>query len=159
LQQTCSKRSPIGGRASPTPIRQCGPPRASWTRLRVLQAPFEVARLDRRRTNVSTTAAIVPASPGVITPPASAEVTAFIAVAMSWAFSPRGLSRGALSIGGNANLTVRSRQGGKMRSRQSRIAVGSPTRASSTTLRVSAGHASLFPLFYLVEIRHPQLLQ
>jgi len=28
---------------------------------------------------MSTTAAIVPASPGVITPPASAEVTAFIA--------------------------------------------------------------------------------
>jgi hypothetical protein len=43
---------------------------------------------------VSTNAAIVPASPGVITPPASAEVTAFIAAAMSSAFSPRALSRG-----------------------------------------------------------------
>ena len=42
------------------------------------------------RTKVSTTAAIVAASPGVITPPASAEVTAFIAGAMS----------AALSIGG-----------------------------------------------------------
>jgi hypothetical protein len=32
---------------------------------------------------------IVAASAGVIKPPASAEVTAFIAGAMSWAFSPR----------------------------------------------------------------------
>ncbi|HYZ40788.1 MAG TPA: hypothetical protein VE687_09195 [Stellaceae bacterium] len=61
-------------------------------------------------------AAILPASPGVIWPPASAAVTAFIAAAMS----------AALSIGGNANLTVRSRHGGRRRSRQSRIAVGSP---------------------------------
>src|SRR5207253_1358183 len=51
--------------------------------------------VSRARTKVSTTAAIVPASPGVITPPASAEVTAFIAAAMSWAFSPRALSRGS----------------------------------------------------------------
>jgi len=101
----------------------------------------------------------------------------------------------ALSIGGKANFTVRLRQGRKMRSRQSHIAVGSPTRASSTLrVRASASHArsaasasiallrepvwppgviarpalreppvpvprSLFPLFYLVEIRHPQLLQ
>jgi hypothetical protein len=43
-----------------------------------------------------------------------------------------------LPIGGNANFTVRSRQGGKMRSRQSRIAVGSPPRASSTALCVNA---------------------
>ena len=74
----------------------------------------------------------------MIAPLASTEVTAFIAAAMSWAFSPRALSRGALSIGGNANFTVRSRQGRRMRSRQSRIAVGSPTRASSTALRVNA---------------------
>jgi hypothetical protein len=102
----------------------------------------------------------------------------------------------ALSIGGNANFTVRSRQGRRMRSRQSRIAVGSPARASSTALRVNASDSpasnaaaasvallreplcrpglpdrpfsnarprgfprSLFLLFYLVEIRHPQLLQ
>src|SRR5260221_8083651 len=65
------------------------------------------------RTKVSTTAAIVAASPGVIAPPASAEVTAFIAPAMS----------AALSIGGRANFTVRLRHGGRIRSRQSRIAV------------------------------------
>jgi hypothetical protein len=41
------------------------------------------------RTKVSTTAAILFASPGVMAPLASAEVTAFIAAAMSWAFSPR----------------------------------------------------------------------
>src|SRR6202035_3827593 len=39
------------------------------------------------RTKVSTTAAMVAASPGVIAPPASAEVTAFIAAAMSAALS------------------------------------------------------------------------
>jgi hypothetical protein len=44
----------------------------------------------------------------------------------------------ALWIGGKANFTVRSRQGRKMRSRQSRIAVGSLKRASSTPLRVNA---------------------
>src|SRR6202011_1828086 len=60
--------------------------------------------------------------------PANAEVTAFIAGAMS----------AALSIGGSWNLTVRSRHGAKMRSRQSRIAVGSPASASSTALRVKA---------------------
>src|SRR6516165_1925630 len=64
------------------------------------------------RTKVSTTAAIVAASPGVMVPAASAEVTAFIAGAIS----------AALSIGGDSNLTVRSRQGGRMRSMQSRVA-------------------------------------
>jgi hypothetical protein len=49
---------------------------------------------------------IIAGSPGVIMPPASAEVTALIAAAMS----------AALSIGGNTNLAVRSRQGGRMRS-------------------------------------------
>ena len=48
------------------------------------------------------------------------------------------LGSAALSIGGKANLTMRSRQGGRMRSRQSRSAVGSPTSASSTALRVNA---------------------
>jgi hypothetical protein len=102
---------------------------------------------------------------------------------------------GTLSIGGKANFTERSRRGGRMRSRQRRIAVGSPAKASSTALRVNAldspasnaAAASvaflrepvfrpaalpdppsrtavygrpvpLFPLFYLVQIRHPQLL-
>ena len=59
---------------------------------------------------------------------ASAEVTAFIAAETSAAFS----------IGGNSNLTARSRHGGKMRSMQSRSAVGSPASASSTALRVKA---------------------
>ena len=49
----------------------------------------------RSRSGTANSAAIVAASPGVITPPASAEVTAFIAAAMSWAFSPRALSRGS----------------------------------------------------------------
>src|SRR6516164_4759902 len=61
-------------------------------------------------------------------PRASAEVTAFIAAAISLAFS----------IDGSVNLTGRSRHGGKMRSMQSRNAVGSPARASSTALRVKA---------------------
>lgn len=74
------------------------------------------------RTKVSTTAAIVAASPGVIMPSAGAEVTAFIAAAMS----------AALSIGGKTNFTTRSRHGGRMRSMQSRNAVGSPTSAAST---------------------------
>ena len=43
----------------------------------------------RSRSGTANSAAIVAASPGVITPPVSAEVTAFIAAAMSWAFSPR----------------------------------------------------------------------
>ena len=60
------------------------------------------------RTKVSTTPAILPASPGVMSPPAIAEVTAFIAAAMS----------AALSIGGSANSTGRSRHRGRMRSIQ-----------------------------------------
>jgi hypothetical protein len=46
----------------------------------------------------------------VLTPPTSAEVTAFIAAAMSWAFSPRARPVGALSIGDKTNFTVCSRQ-------------------------------------------------
>jgi hypothetical protein len=80
------------------------------------------------RTKVSTTAAIVAASPGAIAPSASAEVTAFITAAIS----------AALSIGGSTNLTARSRQAGRTRSMQSLIAVGSPLNASSTALRVKA---------------------
>ncbi len=49
---------------------------------------------------MSTTAAIVAASPGVITPAGKCGGTAFIKGAMS----------AALSIGGKANLTLRSRQ-------------------------------------------------
>jgi hypothetical protein len=63
------------------------------------------------RSGIANSAAIVAASPNEIMPPASAEVTAFIAGAMS-----------AASIGGEANMIVRSRHGGRTRSRQSRIA-------------------------------------
>jgi hypothetical protein len=66
--------------------------------------------------------------PGVILPLASAAVTARIAAETSL----------TLSIGGKVNLTVRSRHGGKSRSMQSRMAVGSPASASSTALRVNA---------------------
>jgi hypothetical protein len=45
-----------------------------------------------------------------------------------------------------------------MRSSHIRNAARSPASTSSTALRVSASH-SLFALFYLVEIRHRQLLQ
>jgi hypothetical protein len=67
-------------------------------------------------------------SAGLIAPSATAEVTAFIAGAII----------AAISIGGGANLTVRSRQRGSLRSTQSRIAVGSLTSTSSTALRVGA---------------------
>jgi hypothetical protein len=87
---------------------------------------------------MSTTAAIVPASPGVITPPASAEVTAFIAGAMSRAPAHGLRPVGALLIGGQREF---NRAFAERRS------------------CVSAGSAPLFRLFYLVEIRHPQLLQ
>src|SRR6478752_1144854 len=46
------------------------------------------------RTKVSTTAAILSASRGVIAALASAEVTAFIAAAISWALSRPAWSRG-----------------------------------------------------------------
>jgi hypothetical protein len=69
----------------------------------------------RSRSGIANSAAIVATSPGVIMRPASAEVTAFIAATMSWAFSPRARPVGALSIGGETNLTMRSRQGGRMR--------------------------------------------
>jgi hypothetical protein len=70
----------------------------------------------------------VAASPGVISPLTSAAVTACIAAEMS----------SVLSIGGEVNLTARSRHGGRIRSMQSRIAVGSPASASSTAMRVRA---------------------
>jgi hypothetical protein len=44
----------------------------------------------------------------------------------------------AKDIGGRASSTERSRRGATVRSRQSRKAVGSPARASSTALRLSA---------------------
>jgi hypothetical protein len=47
------------------------------------------------RSGIANSAAIVAASPAVIMPPASAGSAAFIAAAMSWAFSPRALSRGS----------------------------------------------------------------
>src|SRR6516165_2598441 len=80
------------------------------------------------RAKVSTTAAIVAASPGVISPRASAGVTACTAAEISATFS----------IGGKVKLTVRSRHRGRIRSVQSRIGVGSPSRASSTALRIRA---------------------
>jgi hypothetical protein len=90
-----------------------------------LEAPFEVARLDRPDEGVDQRR-YRGRFARVMAPAASAEVTAFIAGPIS----------AALSIGGNSNLTVRSRQGGRTRSMQSRIAVGSPARASSTVLLV-----------------------
>ena len=126
----CSKstaKPPLKVETLPRPGAPLGPRPAGEVVLDELQVPVEIARLDRPD-KVSTTAAIVAASPGVIAPSANAEVTAFIAAAIS----------AALSIGGSANLTVRSRQAGRIRSRQSRIAVGSPTSASSTALRVKA---------------------
>src|SRR5208282_2756925 len=69
--------------------------------------------------------AILSASPGVISPPASAEVTAFIACETSRDDGPQ-ISPGRVPpMGGRRNLTVRSRHGGSTRSMQSRIAVGS----------------------------------
>jgi hypothetical protein len=52
------------------------------------------ARLGRVFEFLQAPVAILSASPGAIAPLASAEVTAFIAAAISWAFSPRALSRG-----------------------------------------------------------------
>jgi len=49
-----------------------------------------------------------------------------------------GAMSAALSIGGKTNFTVRSRHRGRMRSMHSRNAVGSPTSANSTALRVNA---------------------
>ena len=84
-------------------------------------------------------------------------MTAFIAAAMS----------AALSIGGKANLTMRSRHGGRMRSRQSRSAPtgqarglkvhGSPINASSTAMRVnaSASPASSAAAAIVVLLRQP----
>src|SRR4029077_17581555 len=77
-------------------------------------------------------------SPGVISPPASAEVTASIARETSWGDGPQLFPVRAASIGGRVNLTVRSRHGGSTRSMQSRIAVGSPPSTISTALRVNA---------------------
>jgi hypothetical protein len=92
-----------------------------------LQSPVEVARLDRPDKGVDHRRDL-PTSPGVMAPSASAGVTAFIAAAIS----------AGLSIVGSSNLTARSRHGGRMRSTQSRMAIGSSPSASSTTLRVKA---------------------
>src|SRR5947209_7164594 len=61
-------------------------------------------------------------------PRPTASATTFIAPRMS----------AALLIGGRESSTERSRRGATVRSRQSRNAVGSPARASSTALRLSA---------------------
>jgi hypothetical protein len=96
-------------------------------------------------TKVVNTLAMAWASPGEMTPPASAAVTAPIASAIS----------AALLIGGSANSTARSR--GKIRSRHSRIANGSPARAASTALRVSvsASLASSFWAAIVALLREP----
>jgi hypothetical protein len=65
---------------------------------------------------------------GVMPPRPTASATTFIAPRMS----------AALLIGGRESSTGRSRRGATVRSRQSRNAVGSPARASSTALRLSA---------------------
>src|SRR5205823_15085320 len=67
-------------------------------------------------------------SPGVMPPRPTASATAFIAPRIS----------AALLVGGRESSTDRSRRGATVRSRQSRSAVGSPARASSTALRLSA---------------------
>ena len=53
------------------------------------QRPLEIAGLNRPDKGVSTTAAVGAASAGVIRPPASAEVTAFIVAAMGSALDRR----------------------------------------------------------------------
>jgi hypothetical protein len=98
--------------APTTPVRRAATLEAG---LGELQAPVEIARLDRPDKGVDP-AAILSASPDVIAPAASAEVTAFVAAAISE----------ALSISASMKLTAGSRQGGRMRSRQGRMAVGSP---------------------------------
>jgi hypothetical protein len=70
-----------------------------------LEAPLELPRLDRADEGVDN-ARNPAASPGVVSPWASAEITAFIAAAMF----------AGLSIGGSLNLTARSRQTGRRRS-------------------------------------------
>src|SRR5260370_25080034 len=84
-----------------------------------LQTPFEIAGLDRPDKGI---AAIVAASPGVITPPASAEVTALIAAARS----------PALSIGGKTNLAARSRHCSSTPAIQTRNPAGSPPSPTPT---------------------------
>jgi hypothetical protein len=82
--------------------------------------------------------------PGVITPPASAEVTAFIAAAMSWAFSPRALSRGSTLDRRQSELHHAIAAGRQNAfEAQPHRARGSPTSASSTALRVKAAASPL----------------
>jgi len=102
--------------------------------------------------------AIVSASPGVISPRASPEVTASIARETSWADGPLVSPVRPPSIGGRLNLMVRSRHGGSTRSIQSRIAVGSPASAISTALRVnaSASPASSVAAASVVLLREPR---
>ena len=91
-----------------------------------LPAPLAVGRShsprspgSRCRRSFATSAP----SAGVMTPSATADVTAAIAVAMS----------AASAIGGKSRCTGRVRRGAMIRSKQSRIAVGSPSRANSMT--------------------------
>src|SRR5271165_1061393 len=125
------------------PARPCAGPAHRTARvpgqavLGLLQAPFEVARLDR-------------ADKGV-------DYCRYRA-RLAWRDYAAGQSRGdrlhrggdvvglqptgfvpcGLSIGGSANLTVRSRHGGRIRSRHSRMAVGPPTSAKSIAFWVKA---------------------
>ena len=94
------------------------------------QPLVELAR-SSARTKASTSFANSPNSPNS---PAviSAEATALAIAAIVPAASP------ALCKAGSLKLTGRSRRGGKIRSRHSRIAVLSPASAISTTFRVSA---------------------
>ena len=111
----------------------------------------------RSRSGTANSTAIVAAAPGVITPPASAEVTAFIAAAMPWTFSPPALSRGSTLDRRQGELHHAVAAGRQERSRQSRNAVGSPTKANSTALRakVSASPASSAAAAIAVLLRQP----
>jgi hypothetical protein len=120
-------------------------------------------------------------SPGVIAPPASAEMTAFIAVAILWpdimAFSPRAVSRGSALDPRQGELHRRFaarrqdafdtepwlRDGATAREPEWGSVgglAGPPGRIAGLTLGEPPRRSRvLFPLFYLVEIRHCQLLQ
>ena len=100
---------------------------ASRISLQRAQTAVEIARLDGVGKGVDHLCQFG-CSAGASNPRATAAVIASIAAARS----------AGLRIGGSANGTNRSRCGAIRRSRQSRNAVGSPPRASSTALRVKA---------------------
>jgi hypothetical protein len=93
LQQISSKHSPIGCRARAARLCNAGRSARLGRVFEFLQAPVEIAGVDRPDKGVDHRRDPLRLARRVAPPP-SAEVTAFIAAAMSWAFSPRALSRG-----------------------------------------------------------------